>query len=234
MTDTPPPRILVVDDEAPIRRFLRIALEAHGYAVSEAGTARRGLEAAALEGPDLIILDLGLPDRDGKAALAELRSWSEAPVIVLSVRESEGEKVAALDAGAQDYVVKPFGVQELLARIRSQLRARPGAESREAVRRVGDLEIDAGARQVTVAGELVKLTRKEFDVLWTLARNAGRLVTHRALLAEVWGKAHEQDTQYLRVFVRQLRQKLGEDAAHPRYIVNEPGVGYRIGGEAED
>ncbi len=234
MTDTPAPHILVVDDEVPIRRFLRIALEAHGYAVSEAGTARRGLEAAALEGPDLIILDLGLPDQDGKAALAELRGWSEVPVIVLSVRGSETEKVAALDAGAQDYVVKPFGLRELLARIRSQLRARPGPEAREALRRVGDLAIDAGTRQVTVAGEPVKLTRKEFDVLWTLARNAGRLVTHRALLAEVWGKAHEQDTQYLRVFVRQLRQKLGEDAAHPRYIVNEPGVGYRIGGEGED
>jgi two-component system, OmpR family, KDP operon response regulator KdpE len=234
VTAAPPPRILIVDDEAPIRRFLRIALEAHGYAVSEAETARRGLEAAALEGPDLIILDLGLPDQDGKAALAELRSWSETPVIVLSVRESEAEKVAALEAGAQDYVVKPFGVQELLARIRSQLRARPGTEAREAVRRVGDLEIDAGARQVTVAGESVKLTRKEFDVLWTLARNAGRLVTHRALLAEVWGKAHEHDTQYLRVFVRQLRQKLGEDAAHPRYIINEPGVGYRIGGDGVD
>jgi two-component system KDP operon response regulator KdpE len=178
-----------------------------------------------------VILDLGLPDRDGKTALAELRGWSDVPVIVLSVRESEAEKVAALDAGAQDYVVKPFGVQELLARIRSQLRARSGGEAREAVRRIGDLVIDASTRQVTVAGEPVRLTRKEFDVLWTLARHTGRLVTHRALLTEVWGKAHDHDTQYLRVFVRQLRQKLGEDAANPRYIVNEPGVGYRMGCE---
>ena len=141
--------------------------------------------------------------------------------------------MAALDAGAQDYVVKPFGIRELLARIRRQLRARPSTEAREAVRRVGDLAIDAGSRQVTVSGEPVRLTRKEFDVLWTLARNAGRLVTHRALLAEVWGKAHEHDTQYLRVFVRQLRRKLGEDAARPRYIINEPGVGYRMADEGE-
>jgi two-component system KDP operon response regulator KdpE len=232
MTDAPP-RILVVDDEAPIRRFLRIALEAHGYAVVEAESARRGLEAAALEGPDLVILDLGLPDRDGKAALAELRGWSQVPVIVLSVRESEAEKVAALDAGAQDYVVKPFGIKELLARIRSQLRARPAADPREAARRVGDLAIDAGSRQVTVAGVAVRLTRKEFDVLWSLARNAGRLVSHQALLAEVWGKAHEHDTQYLRVFIRQLRRKLGEDAAQPRYIINEPGVGYRMADEGD-
>lgn len=228
-----PPRILIVDDEAPIRRFLRVALEAHGFAVVEAATAKGGLEAAALEGPDLVILDLGLPDQDGKAMLAALRAWSEVPVIVLSVREAEAEKVAALDAGAQDYVVKPFGIQELLARIRSQLRARGPAEAREAIRRVRDLEIDAATRQVTVAGAPVKLTRKEFDVLWTLARHAGRLVTHRALLAEVWGKAHEHDTQYLRVFVRQLRQKLGEDAANPRYIVNEPGVGYRMAEDGE-
>lgn len=226
---TPNPRILIVDDETQIRRFLRVALEAHGYAVLEAGTGRAGVEAAALETPDLVILDLGLPDMDGKAVLGRLREWSQVPVVVLSVRDSEAEKVAALDAGAQDYVVKPFGIKELLARIRSQLRHRaPGAEAGQALLHLGDLSIDGATRQVARAGAPVKLTKKEFDVLWMLASNAGRLVTHRMLLREVWGKAHEEDTHYLRVFVRQLRQKIGDDAANPRYIANEPGVGYRI------
>jgi two-component system, OmpR family, KDP operon response regulator KdpE len=220
-------RILVVDDERPIRRFLRVTLEAHGYAAIEADTARRGIEAAALEAPDLVILDLGLPDMDGKAALARIREWSQVPVIVLSVRASEAEKVAALDAGAQDYVVKPFGVQELLARIRGQLRDRAAIET-SATLAVGDLLIDAGTRQVRKGDRPVKLTRKEFDVLWMLASHPGRLVTHRMLLREIWGPAHEADTQYLRVLVRQLRQKIGDDAANPRYIANEPGVGYRI------
>ena len=191
-------RILVIDDERPIRRFLRVTLEAHGYAVIEAETGRRGVEAAALEAPDLVVLDLGLPDMDGKAVLARIREWSQVPVIVLSVRASESEKVAALDAGAQDYVVKPFGVQELLARIRGQLRDRGGPDA-SAILRVGDLEIDAGTRQVLKAGQPVRLTRREFDVFWMLASHAGRLVTHRMLLREIWGPAHEADTQYLRV-----------------------------------
>jgi two-component system KDP operon response regulator KdpE len=220
-------RILVVDDERPIRRFLRVTLEAHGYTVVEAETARGGIEAAALAAPDLVILDLGLPDMDGKTVLGRIREWSQVPVVVLSVRAGEAEKVAALDAGAQDYVVKPFGVRELLARIRSQLRDRAGPESAAAIT-VGDLVIDAATRQVRRGDDPVRLTRKEFDVLWMLASNAGRLVTHRTLLREIWGKAHEADTQYLRVLVRQLRQKIGDDAANPRYIVNEPGVGYRI------
>jgi two-component system KDP operon response regulator KdpE len=220
-------RILVVDDERPIRRFLRVTLEAHGYTVVEAETARSGIEAAALAAPDLVILDLGLPDMDGKTVLGRIREWSQVPVVVLSVRAGEAEKVAALDAGAQDYVVKPFGVRELLARIRSQLRDRAGPESAAAIT-VGDLVIDAATRQVRRGDDPVRLTRKEFDVLWMLASNAGRLVTHRTLLREIWGKAHEADTQYLRVLVRQLRQKIGDDAANPRYIVNEPGVGYRI------
>jgi two-component system KDP operon response regulator KdpE len=220
-------RILIIDDERPIRRFLRVTLEAHGYAVVEADTGHRGVEAAALEAPDLVVLDLGLPDMDGKAVLARIREWSQVPVIVLSVRAGESEKVAALDAGAQDYVVKPFGAQELLARIRSQLRDRGTADA-AAILRVGDLEIDAGTRQVRQAGHAVKLTRKEFDVLWLLASQAGRLVTHRMLLREIWGPAHETDTQYLRVLIRQLRQKIADDAASPRYIFNEPGIGYRI------
>jgi len=221
-------RILVIDDERPIRRFLRVSLEAHGYVVVEAETGRRGIEAAALEGPDLIILDLGLPDMDGKAALTRIREWSQIPILVLSVRASEAEKVAALDAGAQDYVVKPFGIQELLARIRGQLRDRShGAETGSTIA-VGDLVVDAATRQVRKGDVPIKVSRKEFDVLWMLASNAGRLVTHRTLLREIWGKAHEDDTQYLRVLVRQLRQKIGDDATDPRYIVNEPGVGYRI------
>jgi two-component system KDP operon response regulator KdpE len=220
-------RILIVDDERPIRRFLRVTLEAHGHAVVEADTGRRGVEAAALEAPDLVVLDLGLPDMDGKAVLARIREWSQVPVIVLSVRAGEAEKVAALDAGAQDYVVKPFGAQELLARIRGQLRDRGTADA-AAILRVGDLEIDAATRHVTKGGQAVRLTRKEFDVLWMLASHAGRLVTHRMLLREIWGPAHESDTQYLRVLIRQLRQKVGDDAASPRYIVNEPGIGYRV------
>jgi two-component system KDP operon response regulator KdpE len=220
-------RILIIDDERPIRRFLRVTLEAHGYAVVEADTGRRGVEAAALEAPDLVVLDLGLPDMDGKAALARIREWSQVPVIVLSVRAGEPDKVAALDAGAQDYVVKPFGAQELLARIRGQLRDRGTADA-AAILRVGDLAIDAGTRQVLQGGNVIRLTRKEFDVLWMLASHAGRLVTHRMLLREIWGPAHESDTQYLRVLIRQLRQKIGDDAASPRYIVNEPGIGYRI------
>jgi len=220
-------RILVVDDERSIRRFLRVTLAAHGYVVLEADTGRRGVEAAALEAPDLVLLDLGLADMDGKTALARIRGWSQVPVIVLSVRAGEAEKVAALDAGAQDYVVKPFGVHELLARIRGQLRDHAVPEVTP-VLSVGDLTIDAATRQVAKRGAPLKLTRKEFDVLWMLASHAGRLVTHRTLLREIWGKAHENDTQYLRVLVRQLRQKIGDDAANPRYIVNEPGVGYRI------
>ncbi|MFZ2100938.1 MAG: response regulator transcription factor [Oricola sp.] len=167
---------------------------------------------------------------DGKAVIARVREWSQVPILVLSVRQAEAEKVQALDAGAQDYVVKPFGIKELLARIRTLLRDRSpsGDGAVQAVVEVGDLHIDVASHEVTQAGALLKLTRKEFDVLWMLARNAGRIVTHRMLLNEVWGKAHEQDTQYLRVFIRQLRRKLGDDPANPRYIMNEPGVGYRM------
>jgi two-component system KDP operon response regulator KdpE len=164
---------------------------------------------------------------DGRAVLERIREWSQVPVIVLSVRAGESDKVAALDAGAQDYVVKPFGAQELLARIRGQLRDRGTADA-AAILRVGDLEIDAGTRQVMRAGHVIKLTRKEFDVLWMLASHAGRLVTHRMLLREIWGPARESDTQYLRVLIRQLRRKIDDDAASPRYIVNEPGIGYRV------
>lgn len=223
-------RILVVDDESQIRRFLRVALEAHSYEVVEAATGLEAVRKAAIEEPDLIVLDLGLPDMDGKEVIARVREWSQTPILVLSVRQEEADKVEALDVGAQDYVVKPFGIKELLARIRTLLRDRAGAENavNHAIVEIGDLHIDVAAHEVRKGGEPLKLTRKEFDVLWTLARHAGRIVTHRTLLHEVWGKAHEHDTQYLRVFVRQLRQKLGDDPASPRYIMNEPGVGYRM------
>lgn len=228
MTD--PARILVIDDEAPIRRFLRVALEAEGHAVVEAATARDGITAAARESPALVILDLGLPDADGHSVLQAIRGWSAVPVLVLSVRAGEADKVQALDEGAQDYVVKPFGIKELLARVRSLLRDRSGP-SAPAVIEAGDLRIDATAHQVTKAGQPLHLTRREFDLLWMLAANAGRLVTHGMILKTLWGPAHTEDSQYLRVYIRQLRQKLDDDATNPRYIATEPGIGYRfIGG----
>jgi two-component system KDP operon response regulator KdpE len=223
-------RILVVDDEAQIRRFLRIALEAHGFAVVEAATGTEGVAKCATEAPDLVILDLGLPDIDGKQVVVRIREWSAVPILVLSVRQSEAEKVATLDAGANDYVVKPFGIAEFLARVRALLRHTGGeAGAREpATISVGDLVVDLARHEVTLAGEPVKLTRKEFELLRLLAQNSGRILTHGQLLREVWGKAHENDTQYLRVFVSQLRHKLNDDPADPKYILNEPGVGYRM------
>lgn len=220
-------RILVIDDEAPIRRFLRVPLEAEGHSVIEAGTARDGILAVAREAPGLVILDLGLPDADGLTVLREIRGWSQVPVLVLSVRADEAGKVAALDAGAQDYVVKPFGVKELLARIRSLLRDRAGA-SAPAVIEIDDLRIDSADHIVMKSGAPLHLTRKEFDLLWLLASHAGRLVTQGMILNALWGPAHAEDSQYLRVYVRQLRRKLDDDAASPRYIVTEPGIGYRF------
>lgn len=220
-------RILVIDDEAPIRRFLRIALEAEGYAVIEAASAREGTAATAREAPALVILDLGLPDADGITVLRDIRGWCQVPVLVLSVRSDEAGKVAALDAGAQDYVVKPFGMKELLARIRGLLRDRSGSQP-PAVIEIADLRIDPADHSVLKGGGALHLTRREFDLLWMLASHAGRLVTQGMLLKALWGPAHAEDSQYLRVYVRQLRQKLGDDAANPRYIVTEPGIGYRF------
>lgn len=226
-------RILIVDDEPQIRKFLRVALEAHGFAVVEAERGQVGVNTAALEKPDLVVLDLGLPDMDGKAVIARIREWSPVPILILSVRQDEAEKVAALDAGANDYVVKPFGISEFLARVRVLLRSsgRPGETQAEIVS--GDLRIDVAKHQVTLAGEPVRLTRKEFELLLHLARHGGRIVTHRQLLHDVWGPAHQQDLQYLRVFVGRVRQKLGDDPAAPRFILNEPGVGYRFLPEGE-
>jgi two-component system, OmpR family, KDP operon response regulator KdpE len=224
----PGARILIVDDETPIRRFLRVALEADGHSVIEAATAREGIDKTALENPAAVILDLGLPDADGLTVLRAIREWSQVPVLVLSVRADEAGKVAALDAGAQDYVVKPFGMQELLARLRSLLRDHGVAAAQTSAIQIADLLIDAAAHRVKKAGIDVKLTRKEFDLLWMLASQSGRLVTQAMILRAIWGPAHAEDSQYLRVYIRQLRAKIGDDATNPRYIFTEPGLGYRF------
>jgi DNA-binding response OmpR family regulator len=220
--------ILVIDDEAQIRKFLRISLGAQGYRVLEAGTGADGLALAALERPDLVVLDLGLPDKDGQQVLGELREWSQVPVLVLSVRASEGEKVLALDGGANDYVTKPFGIQEFLARVRVLLRQGAAGESGEAAVCSGPLRVDFAYRRVSLDGAEVALTRKEYAVLATLARHLGRVVTQRQLLKDIWGPTHVEDSHYLRVVVGHLRQKLGDDPAAPRFIVTEAGVGYRL------
>jgi two-component system KDP operon response regulator KdpE len=222
-----PSCILVVEDEAQIRRFLRISLSAQGYRVLEAANGADGLAQAALARPDLMVLDLGLPDMDGKALLHDLRQWSRMPVLVLSVRASEGEKVLALDGGANDYVTKPFGIQEFLARLRVLLRLADGPHG-EPTRDSGPLHIDFADRRVTLDGAEVALTRKEFAVLALLARHLGRMVTQQQLLKDIWGPSHVEDSHYLRVVVGHLRQKLGDAPTRPRFIVTEPGVGYRL------
>ncbi|MDX2266294.1 MAG: response regulator transcription factor [Hyphomicrobiales bacterium] len=224
----PPISILVVDDEPQIRKFLRISLNAHGYDVVEAGRGEDGIKTFALENPALVILDLGLPDIDGLQVVRRIREWSETPILVLSVRASEEDKIQALDNGANDYVVKPFGVGELLARVRAALRLKEFAKTEASEITVGDLAIDLAQRKVRRADAEIRLTRKEFDILRVLARNAGRIVTHQQMLRTIWGPAQEQETHYLRVYVGHLRQKLGDDPANPRYIENEPGVGYRL------
>jgi two-component system KDP operon response regulator KdpE len=221
-------RVLVVDDEPQIRRFLRLGLGGHGYGVLEAGTAEAALRIAVAEQPELVILDLGLPDREGFEVLAALREWSRAPVLVLSVRDREAEKVRAFDLGADDYVVKPFGMAELLARIRAALRRRVESESPEPVFRVGGLEVDRARRLVRVNGVEARLSPKQYRLLHMLVVNAGKVVTHRQLLAEVWGPANRDDVQYLRVFVRKLRARIEADPARPRYLLTELGVGYRL------
>lgn len=226
-----PARVLVVDDEAQIRRFLDISLRAQGYVVELAATAQDGLDALALRGADLLLLDMGLPDRDGLQALLELRQWSRVPVLVLTVRSREPEKVAALDAGANDYVTKPFGVQELMARIRVLLRSPVDGEAAGPVFDDGRLRVDLARREVSVAGEPIALSRKEYALLTLLVRHAGRLVTQPQLLRELWGPSHQQDTHYLRVLVAKLRQKLGDDATTPTWIATEAGVGLRFLGE---
>lgn len=224
--------VLIIDDEAQIRRFLGISLRAQGYEVLEAENGTAGLEMLASRGADAVILDLGLPDLDGHEVLRELRAWSSVPVIVLSVRSGEAEKVKALDAGANDYVTKPFGVQELSARLRALLRLRP-EEDQAAVFDDGILKIDLARRQITRNGDIVTLTRKEWSLLNLLMRHTGRVLTQPQLLRELWGPTHEEDTHYLRILVAKLRTKLGDNAAAPRYIQTEAGVGLRFISSAE-
>jgi two-component system, OmpR family, KDP operon response regulator KdpE len=221
-------RILVVDDEPQIRKFLRLGLEGHGYRVLEAESAESALRAAVAGKPDLVVLDLGLPDREGFDVLSTLREWSRVPVLVLSVRNREGEKVRAFDLGADDYVVKPFGMAELLARIKAALRRRVEAEAPEPVFRVGGLEVDLARHIVRVDDAEVRLSPKQYRLLQVLVSNAGKVVTHRQLLNDVWGSAHRDDIQYLRVFVRKLRSRIEADPARPRYLLTELGVGYRL------
>jgi len=224
-------KILIVDDEPAIRRFLIATLEAQGFAVIQADSAAAALSALPQVKPDLMILDLGLPDQDGMEVIRQVRAGNPLPIIVLSVRNDEPGKVAALDLGADDYIVKPFGVEELLARVRAALRHRLQQKGLGPVFRLNDLAIDFLARKVTVADQEVKLSKREFDLLRLLAEHAGKVMTHRQLLAALWGEAHHDDVEYLRVYVRQLRQKLADDPVAPRFIETEPGVGYRLKGE---
>lgn len=221
-------RILVVDDEPQIQRFLRPALTAAGYDVIEATTGSEALKAVATLAPDLVILDLGLPDMDGKDIIASLRGWSGIPIVILSARDRESEKIAALDLGADDYVEKPFGIGELTARIRNALRHRDRSEAVPSILHADGLVIDTVRRLVSRDGQVVHPTPKEYDLLTLLARHAGRVVTHRTLLTSVWGPAHADDLHYLRVFIGQLRQKIERDPTQPMIVRTEPGVGYRL------
>ena len=220
--------ILVIDDEPQIRKFLRISLVSQGYTVLEAATGADGLSQAALRQPDLLVLDLGLPDMDGQHVLREFREWSGAPVLVLSVRASEAQKVQALDGGANDYGTKPFGIQEFLARIRALLRQAPAGETRESALVLGPLTVDLAFRRVLLDGIEVALTRKEYAVLAQLARHPGRVITQQQLLKDIWGPTHTENSHYLRIVVGHLRQKLADDPTRPRFIVTEAGVGYRL------
>jgi two-component system, OmpR family, KDP operon response regulator KdpE len=223
-------RVLVIDDEPQIRKFLEISLRLQGYCVDQADTAEAGLAMLATRGADLVVLDMGLPDRDGQDVLVELRQWSQVPVIVLTVRSGEVEKVAVLDAGANDYVTKPFGVQELFARVRALLRSRATSSDTPPIFDDGTLRIDLARREVSIDGKPIVLSRKEYALLAFLVAHCGRLVTQPQLLRELWGPTHQDDTHYLRILVGKLRQKLGDDASAPHWIATEPGVGLRFMG----
>ena len=224
-------RILVVDDEAAILRFLKPALAANDYQVATAGTVAEAVKHIAANVPDAVVLDLGLPDGDGKEVIRNVRQWSDVPIIVLSARDRESEKIEALDLGADDFINKPFGVGELMARLRTAMRHRMQRHAEIPVLKLGELEIDNVRHRVTRAGKEIKLTPKEFELLSLLARHAGAVITHKQVLAAVWGPAHTEDTQYLRVYVGHLRQKIEDNPDDPRIIVTEPGIGYRIAGE---
>ncbi|HVJ21545.1 MAG TPA: response regulator [Polyangiaceae bacterium] len=222
------PLILVIDDEQQMRRFLRVSLSSNGYRVTEAETGKEGLEQAASRNPEVILLDLGLPDQDGLTVAERLREWARMPVIVISARGQEEDKIRALDCGADDYLTKPFGVGELLARIRVALRRTASVEGGSTEFTTGELKVDLARRQVFVSEREVHLTPIEYKLLTTLAKNAGFVITHRQLLKEVWGPGSADQTQYLRVYMAQLRHKLEADPSRPVYLVTEPGVGYRL------
>jgi len=222
------PVVIVIEDEIEISRFVRTALEDEGCQVSEAATSAQGLVAAGSRKPDLVLLDLGLPDGDGIDVVKSLRTWSTVPILVLSARSDEHDKIAALDAGADDYLTKPFGVGELLARVRALLRRRMQAAEQASLATVGDLELDFSRRTVSRAGEPIHLTPIEYRLLCALYASAGRVLTHRQLLREVWGPGHAESNHYLRIFVGHLRQKIEADPAQPKHILTETGVGYRF------
>lgn len=223
------PKVLVVDDEPQIRRFLRVSLQSHDYTVIEAENGKEGLRVCTVQKPDLLILDLGLPDMDGLEVIKLVREYSQIPIIVLSIRSDDVDKIEALDRGANDYVTKPFSMGELLARMRAALRqGRSEGGEAETVVTAGDVSIDLSKRLITLGGTPVKLSRKEYDLLKILATHPGKVITHQQLLQEVWGPAYVEETQYLRVYIGQLRQKLERDPAAPKFLITEPGVGYRL------
>lgn len=222
------PKVLIVDDEPQIRRFLRASLQAHDYDVIEGENGKEAVKACTVQKPDLVILDLGLPDMDGLDVLKTIREWSKVPVIVLSIRSDDQDKIGALDRGANDYVTKPFSMGELLARMRVALRQGRGDADTGPVVVAGDIGIDLAKRLVTFAGQPIKLSRKEYDLLRILASHPGKVITHQQLLQEVWGPAYVEETQYLRVYIGQLRQKLERNPAEPQRLITEPGVGYRL------
>jgi len=221
------PRILIIDDETQIRRFLRVVLTGHGYVVKDVRTGKEGLDAITIFVPALVILDLGLPDINGLEVVRQLREWSKVPVIVLSVKEQETDKISALDAGADDYVTKPFAMGELLARIRAAMR-HIIVDGEQPVLQFEDLTIDLAHRRITINDKEFKLTQTEYEIVRNLAINAGKVMTHRSLLRAVWGPAYEMNVQYLRVYIGQIRRKLESDPSRPRHIMTEPGVGYRL------
>jgi two-component system KDP operon response regulator KdpE len=228
------PVVLVVEDEPQMRRFLRASLTSHGFRLIEAGTANEAMALATSQNPEVILLDLGLPDADGIALTRRLREWSSVPIIVVSARGREADKVEALDAGSDDYLTKPFGVNELLARIRAALRrANQSATAPGPVIEIGALRIDLARREVTLAGSALHLTPNEYRILALLARNPGKVLTHRQILKEVWGPAHTGETHYLRVYMAQLRRKIEADPARPQLLVTEPSVGYRMRDRSE-
>jgi len=221
------PRVLIVDDEAPIRRMLKISLDGHGFEIDEAVTGEGAVLRAAVFKPDIVLLDLGLPDIDGKDVIKQIRDWSTVPIIILTARDQETEKIEALDAGADDYVTKPFSMGELLARMRVAIRRSVHVDTNPIIK-CGDVTIDLSHRRVTRAAEEVRLTPTEYELLKTLATHMGKVLTHKQLLKTVWGNAYQNDTQYLRVYINQLRRKVEDNPTQPRYIITESGVGYRM------